>query len=116
MATVLGSRPAPLEPPQRYGTGLWAWLLQRLTGLLLFVSVAVHFTSKTVMPVPPWLAVANDSLLIVLVVYHAMNGLRVVLLDLSPGLRARRTIFWGCLVGGVAAGLTMLAAYLGTRV
>lgn len=116
MATVLRSRPAPLEPPQRYGTGLWAWLLQRLTGLLLFVSVAVHFVGKAVLPVPHGLAVANDTLLIVLVVYHAMNGLRVVLLDLSPGLRARRAIFWGCLVAGLLLGTWMLRAYLAPRV
>lgn len=109
------TRPAPAVPPQRWGLGLWAWLLQRVTGVLLLASVALHFLSKAVVPVPGPVVLLNDSLLIVLVVYHAFSGLRVVLIDLGPGIRVRRAVFWGSLALGALTAAWMLAAYLGPR-
>ncbi len=112
---VLSPRPAT-PPPQRWGLGLWAWLLQRVTGVLLMASVALHFLSKVVVPLPRPAVLLNDSLLIVLVVYHAFNGLRVVLIDLGPGVRVRRAVFWGCLGLGALTAAWMLAVYLGPRI
>ncbi len=109
------SCPAPTPPPQSMGLGMWAWLLQRLSGVLLVVSVGLHFVSKTVTPLPRPVVLANDSLLIILVVYHAVNGVRVVLIDLGPGIAAQRAIFWGGLVLGALVAAWMLAAYLGPR-
>jgi succinate dehydrogenase / fumarate reductase cytochrome b subunit len=109
------ARRAPAAPSQRMGLGMWAWLLQRLSGLLLVVSVGLHFVSKAVMPFPRPLVLANDSLLILLTVYHGFNGVRVVLIDLGPGIRAQRAIFWGCVAAGAAVAAWMLAAYLGPR-
>lgn len=106
----------PSAPPQRWGLGMWAWLLQRVTGILLLASVVLHFLSKAVVPVPRTVVLLNDSLLIVLVLYHAFNGLRVVLIDLGPGIRVQRAVFWGCLGLGALTAAWMLAAYLGPRI
>ncbi len=107
--------PAPARPPQRLTLGMWAWLLQRVTGVLLLASVGLHFLSKTLLPLPRPLVLGNDSLLTVLVVYHAFNGLRVVLIDLGPGVRAQRTVLWGCVAAGAAVAAWMLRVYLGPR-
>lgn len=102
-------------PPHSMGLGMWAWLLQRLSGVLLVLSVGLHFVSKAIMPVPQPVVLVNDSLLIILVVYHAVNGIRVVLIDLGPGVAVQRAVFWGGLVLGALFAAWMLAAYLGPR-
>jgi succinate dehydrogenase / fumarate reductase cytochrome b subunit len=40
------------------------------------------------------LFVAMDFLLVIVVIYHAMNGLRVVLFDLGVGIRRQKLVFW----------------------
>jgi succinate dehydrogenase / fumarate reductase cytochrome b subunit len=35
-----------------------------------------------------------DFLLVIVVIYHAMNGFRVVLFDLGIGIRRQKLVFW----------------------
>ena len=51
-----------------------------------------------------------DFVLIVVVIYHAMNGARVVMFDLGLGVRHQKLVFWVCMaiaavlvVGGIWA-------------
>ena len=82
-----------------------AWLFHRLSaiGILLFVGLHVlaSYTSQETgagwakwinsVYMSPWLQV----IVAFCVIYHAMNGMRIVLLDLFPGfLRFQREAIW----------------------
>lgn len=94
--------------PTNMKTGMWAWVGHRLTGIALvayvflhlsFISTAslgdgeVSFDSLMATTSQP-LFVFMDFLLVILVIYHAMNGLRVVLFDLGLGIRRQKLVFW----------------------
>jgi len=94
--------------PTNMKTGMWAWVGHRLTGLVLVAYVFLHLSfistasmaeggadfdtlmATTSQP----LFVAMDFLLVIVVIYHAMNGLRVVLFDLGIGIRRQKLVFW----------------------
>ncbi len=40
------------------------------------------------------LFVALDFLLVMAVIYHAMNGFRVILFDLGIGIKRQKLVFW----------------------
>jgi succinate dehydrogenase / fumarate reductase cytochrome b subunit len=86
------------------GTGVWAWLLQRITAVLIGVFIiahiwALHFASRGPDPITfesvrlrlsnPWFQ-ALDILLLATAIYHSLNGARAVLLDLGVGIKSRR--------------------------
>ncbi len=94
-----------------YGTGMWAWLLQRVTGVLLvfylFIHVWwVHFSNvKT-----PFDFLINTLflpsqnailILLVLIIPHALNGFRVFAIDFGISEKAQRILFWALAVFGV---------------
>ena len=95
-------------------TGTAAWLLQRLSGLFLTLYLIVHIIvigtavrgedafddllatfDKT-----PFLIL--DAGLVGVVAFHAMNGLRLILLDFAIGLRLQKLLFWMAFVVAVA--------------
>jgi succinate dehydrogenase / fumarate reductase cytochrome b subunit len=92
--------------PTNMNTGMWAWVGHRLTGILLVVYVFMHLSFLTqaslshekfedlmaVMAQPQF--VLLDFLLVCAVIYHAMNGFRVVLFDLGIGIRRQKMVFW----------------------
>jgi succinate dehydrogenase / fumarate reductase cytochrome b subunit len=94
--------------PTNMKTGMWAWVGHRLTGLALVAYVFLHlsFISTASMAeggadfdalmevTSQPLFVAMDFLLVIVVIYHAMNGLRVVLFDLGIGIRRQKLVFW----------------------
>ncbi len=94
--------------PTNMKTGMWAWVGHRLTGLALVAYVFLHlsFISTASMAeggadfdvlmetTSQPLFVAMDFLLVIVVIYHAMNGLRVVLFDLGVGIRRQKLVFW----------------------
>ena len=101
--------------------GWWAWLLQRLTGLALAGYLMLHIgvistagvgadTFDGVLTVlqKPFF-VALDLMLIAAVLYHGLNGVRVVLFDLGIGIKQQAELFWACLV--LTAMVTGVAAY-----
>ncbi len=91
---------------------MWAWLLQRVTGLLLMVLVFVHFWSKVLFPNWGAVPMVTDVLLILFVSYHAFSGLRTVLIDLGVGIRAQRAVFWGTLGLGLLTAAAAAWSYL----
>ncbi|HIH43677.1 MAG TPA: hypothetical protein HA257_00925 [Candidatus Methanoperedenaceae archaeon] len=101
-----------MERDRLYGTGLWAWLLQRVTGFLLvfylFMHVWwVHFPGvKTPFDflIDTLFTPSRNALLIllVLVVPHALNGFRVFLVDFGISERAQKLLFWAFLLSGIA--------------
>jgi succinate dehydrogenase / fumarate reductase cytochrome b subunit len=92
--------------PTNMKTGMWAWVGHRLTGIILVVSVFMHLSflstassssagfadlmETTAQPA----FVLMDFLLVCAVIYHAMNGFRVVLFDMGIGIRRQKLVFW----------------------
>lgn len=96
-----------------YETGIWAYLLHRLSGLFLvgylFLHIAVISTAaskngrvnfnQTLGFLQQPFFVVLDVLLIGVVLYHAANGIRVILFDMGFLIRRQRTVFWTFMAG-----------------
>ena len=105
--------------------GLWAWLLQRISGLFLVYALAVHLWAVHVVSSgrlswetitarltdgPAW--AIYYALFVPAVLYHAANGLWSVFLDYNPRPGVRQ----GGLVVLWAAALALLVyGYVGLR-
>jgi succinate dehydrogenase / fumarate reductase cytochrome b subunit len=105
--------------PTNMKTGMWAWIGHRLTGIILVVYIFMHlsfittaslgdgeksFDSLMAITSQP-LFVAMDFLLVFVVIYHAMNGLRVILFDFCIGIRRQKLVFW--IMMAIAAVMTV---------
>ncbi|MBB3039785.1 succinate dehydrogenase, cytochrome b556 subunit [Hoyosella altamirensis] len=87
--------------------GMWSWVLHRITGVTLFFFLFVHVLDTALVRVSPE---AYDAVietyknpvvgalelgLLAAVIYHAFNGLRVILIDFwSKGPKYQRLMFW----------------------
>lgn len=100
MATAVGTL-------YRGGEGMWTWVLHRVTGVAVFFFLLVHVLDTALVRVSPE---AYDAViatyktpivnllevgLVGAVLFHALNGLRVVLIDFwSRGPRYQRQMTW----------------------
>ena len=100
-----------------YRTGTVAWLLHRLSGLLILAYLYFHLIvlSSVVWPggprafdrvvasltTPPF--IVADLALFAIILYHALNGVRLLILDLGWGLDRQRPLFWSALILGALA-------------
>ncbi|WP_019807742.1 succinate dehydrogenase, cytochrome b556 subunit [Saccharomonospora halophila] len=87
--------------------GMWSWVLHRITGVLTFFFLFVHVLDTALVRVSPN---AYDEViatyktpfvnllevaLVGAVLYHALNGIRVILVDFwSQGARYQRGMLW----------------------
>jgi len=92
---------------QRYRirTGMFAWMMHRLTGVGLVVYLIIHVWGLKSLTDPetfnaliakyhsPLFKVGEFALLVA-VAYHAMNGLRIVLIDLLGWSPKQKKLFW----------------------
>lgn len=104
MATAVRSSSGTLY---RGGEAMWTWVLQRITGVAVFFFLLVHVLDTALVRVSPE---AYDAIiatyktpivnllevgLVGAVLYHALNGLRVILVDFwSKGPRYQRQMTW----------------------
>jgi len=65
--------------------GMWAWLFQRASAVLLLVLVIIHLTY-------PY-SLLTQSLLLMAAIFHGMLGIRVMLLDLGASVKAQKILF-----------------------
>lgn len=93
---------------RRYQTGMWAWLLHRLSGLFLVLYLLLHIAvistaatktgDFTFTHTLAWLSSTPflwlDMGLIGIVLYHAMNGIRVLIFDLGYLIDRQKEVFW----------------------
>ncbi|MCX8033397.1 MAG: succinate dehydrogenase, cytochrome b556 subunit [Thermoleophilia bacterium] len=93
-------------------TGMWAWLLFRISGLVLVFYLIAHiFVTSTVRwgkkgetfdsimelfekPVFVFL----DLVLVGAVLYHALNGVRVMLMDVGVSTQRHKVLFWSAMI------------------
>jgi len=80
---------------------MFVWIFHRISGLLLVLLLGIKFLTAfflmTKEQKPDWALVLHtnpfiDTLLIISVVFHALYGLRTVVIDL--GLRKEKLLFW----------------------
>ena len=78
--------------------GMWAWLVQRGAAIALLAVVVLHLTNPFRRSV--------QAALLVLVLLHALLGVRALLLDFGVPLVWHRALFWLAL--GLSAALFAL--------
>ena len=102
----------------RGGPGMLAWALHRITGVAVLLFLLLHIVETSMilygpeayqkalaLYTQPWFK-PFEFLLVAAVVYHAGNGLVVLVLDLFPyATRWYRTLFW---VGAAVYALVMV--------
>ena len=106
----------------RRHSGSWAWIFHRITGIALTVYLFVHiyalstlsrgraaFTEEMDMFRQPIFMVL-EFLLFLPVIYHSLNGFRIVLVDLGKGARTHKSILRT--VYAIAGVATLVMAYL----
>ncbi|MFD4366241.1 succinate dehydrogenase, cytochrome b556 subunit [Rhodococcus sp. NPDC058521] len=87
--------------------GMWSWVLHRITGVMTFFFLFVHVLDTALVRVNPE---TYDSIidtyktplvglmeigLVAAVLYHALNGIRVMLVDFwSKGPQYQRLMLW----------------------
>lgn len=91
----------------RGGVGMWAWVLHRITGVGVVLFILLHILDTSVIGWGPeaynW--VVNlfkipyfkvfEVMLIGAVLFHGLNGIRVILIDFfHVGTRIQRQLFW----------------------
>jgi succinate dehydrogenase / fumarate reductase, cytochrome b subunit len=87
--------------------GMWSWVLHRITGATIFFFLFVHVLDTALVRVSP--QAYNEVIetyktpivglmeigLVVAVLYHALNGIRVILIDFwQKGPRYQRQMLW----------------------
>jgi succinate dehydrogenase / fumarate reductase, cytochrome b subunit len=120
--------PAPRSQPSRRRTlyrgdpGMWSWVLHRITGATIFFFLFVHVLDTALVRVSP--QAYNEVIetyktpivglmemgLVVAVVYHALNGIRVILIDFwQHGAKYQRAMLWGVVAVTLAVLIPSLA-------
>ena len=111
--------PKPLTP-YKVRTGMFAWMLHRLTGLALVGYLVVHVWGlKAITNADAYNALiteyhgplfkVGEFLLLGAVIYHALNGLRIVLIDFVGWSPNQKRLFWT--LGAVAVVLFAVGGY-----
>ncbi|MEZ5117236.1 MAG: succinate dehydrogenase, cytochrome b556 subunit [Candidatus Nanopelagicales bacterium] len=98
---------APAGTLYRGREGMWSWVAHRITGVAVFFFLLVHVLDTALVRVSPdaydrVIATYKTPLvnlmevgLVGAVLFHALNGLRVILVDFwSKGTRYQRQMLW----------------------
>ena len=101
-------------------SGQWSWLLHRVTGLAILLFLLVHIVDITLIGFGP--TVYNDAIgifslwpirivsvaLIGAVLYHAFNGIRIILIDFwATGYKYQKQMFYVVMVVTIIGTLAM---------
>ncbi len=125
MSTITAPRsektPRPGGTLYRGYTGMWSWVLHRITGVAIFFFLLVHILDTALVRVSPeaYNAVMStyknplmglgEAVLVGAIVFHALNGLRIILVDFwSKGVKYQRYMFWGV----IGVWVVLMAAFL----
>jgi len=112
-----GEVPAPRAKSRRRtlyrgDPGMWSWVLHRITGATIFFFLFVHVLDTALVRVSP--QAYNEIIetykspiiglmeigLVAAVLYHALNGVRVILIDFwAQGPKHQRLMLW--IVAGI---------------
>jgi len=113
LASTAISTPLISMPKRPAGTlyrgreGMWSWVLHRITGVSIYFFLLVHILDTALVRVSPeayniviksyqtpLMGVAEIGL-VAAIGFHALNGLRIILIDFwSFGAKHQRLLFW----------------------
>jgi len=109
---------SPNSTVYRGKSGQWAFLFHRISGFLIFFFLLLHIVDVSLINVSHELYDEVHELygnillrlfecgLLFGLLYHSLNGLRIVLVDFFPeGVKDQRPLFWGVLFVTFAAGI-----------
>lgn len=108
--------------PRNMRLGMYAWLIQRLSGLYLVFFLLTHITAIAqanigittgfqaqifdVLRNPFYFGGSStaifDVIALGIIAFHGLNGIRVVFLDLGFGIRKHKPTFWVTMVIAIA--------------
>ena len=102
---------APAGTLYRGGEGMWSWVAHRITGVAVFFFLFVHVLDTALVRVSPdaydvVIATYKTPIVNLLevglvgaVLYHALNGIRIILVDFwAKGPRHQKAMFWTIVV------------------
>ncbi|HEY7718388.1 MAG TPA: succinate dehydrogenase, cytochrome b556 subunit [Pedococcus sp.] len=92
--------------------GMWSWVAHRISGVLIFLFLFAHVLDTALVRVSPEaynsvmetyknpVVGLGEAGLVAAVLFHALNGLRIVAVDFwAKGPRYQRQMFWAVVVG-----------------
>jgi len=107
----LSRRERSLGTVYRGGQGQWSWALHRITGVGVIFFLFVHIADTALVALGPELydrviesyhnpvVKAFEIGLAAMVLFHALNGLRIILIDFFPRLADYHRQLFGIVVG-----------------
>ena len=111
-------------PAYRGGVGQWSWAAHRITGVLVLAFLFGHIVDtfavgfgpelydETIALYKQWWFMPVEVGLIAATLYHALNGLRIILFDFWPGLALRQRTFAYAQLVLFVAGFTPAAIFM----
>jgi succinate dehydrogenase / fumarate reductase cytochrome b subunit len=123
---------SPKSTVYRGKSGQWAFVTHRVTGFLVFFFLLLHIVDVSLIARPHlydevhelygnvMLRLFEVGLLFALV-YHSLNGLRIVMIDFFPGsIRNEKAVLWGVAVLSLlitaAGGLVIMWPFIDGRI
>lgn len=98
---------APAGTLYRGREGMWSWVAHRVTGVLIFFFLFAHVMDTALVRVSPEaynevigtyknpVVGLGEAGLVAAVIFHALNGVRIILVDFwSDGPRYQRQMLW----------------------
>ena len=95
--------------------GMWSWVMHRITGVLTFFFLFAHVLDTALVRVSPesydrvidtyknWFVNLMEIGLVGAVLFHALNGIRIILIDFwLRGTRVQRPMLWAIVAVWVA--------------
>lgn len=102
--------------------GMWSWILHRLTGVAVLLFLFAHILDTMLLLYGPEVYntvvgiyhnkffLLMEVALVAAVIYHAVNGLRIIIVDAWPAAtRHHRKLFWGAMA--ILAAMLIPAAW-----
>ncbi len=103
-------------------SGMWAWLLHRITGIGILLFLLIHIVDISLLGFGPavyndgirlfdfWIARILSLAVIAAVLFHAFNGVRIMVIDfLSKGVLYQKIMFY--IVLGLAIVCFIIVAF-----
>lgn len=91
--------------------GMWSWVVHRITGVVIFLFLLVHVLDTSLVRVSPEaydavigayknpLMAIGETGLVGAIMFHAFNGLRIILIDFwKGGTKHHKGLLWGVII------------------
>ena len=125
--------PATTSTIYKGKSGQWSFVTHRVTGFLVFMFLLLHIVDVSLVNIDPELYDTVHELygnillrlfecgLLFALLFHSMNGLRIVLVDFFPGVIRREKMLTGLVVfvtlaAGIPGSLVILWPFIDGRI